>query len=1606
MVCEMKRFCSRKVALFLKVSSAASGFAMPAAAQCVATPGTSGNVNEVNCSGIDNDGYRTSDEVPESPNPTWIRVLPDAVVMRGGAAAAIDDFASNSDVNVKGRVDGAGGSGLLITAIQHDVLCTGLNQFDLSCAPGTIVSDYSRAQANVSIDQDGIVNGSNGLVVRRSTNKPRSIYLGVDNAGSITGTDAPAILIDLPPTAQFGGATVTLNDTININNRSSGFIGGIFGSANIINAGIIEGKGTLSALSAASLAISNDARGLIRSDSAPTVEASDGLTITNALGATIRNSQAGGTAILTNGALTLTNKGRIDGSVTSLATAGQNSLVDISGGQIIGNLRLGAGDDTLRADYDIATGAIGGITGTIDGGAGFDTLAFNFDRDATLTSFGTVGSPVNFERFGFNLIGGARVRLANTVSLTSGIAATGAGTLINDGVIDSNGTAIAVTANSNTQPPIFSPPLRLPNIIENNGRITASLSNGADYAIATANQIVNNGQVSAQGGNGVRAQDLLVNSGQISASGTAATILFGSMDNSGSIQSTAGLGVDLGVYQYAPKMSFNSGNISGATTGLLLRGAELVNSGTISGQTTGISGSSTNFKNSAGGIVSGTAFSIDSTGMTIENAGLLDGNVRFAGSEDIFTDAGGSVLGAISMGAGDDLMITDLSQPAGRPLAGATQGVDAGSGIDTIRYVVKSNASADMAIPQSFEQLGFQLEGGAHLTLSQPTLSTVPLQIGGDGLADLYVDLATTDASALTLFPGSSGVTTHGTLTAGSTGGGPAIAVVSGKSDYTGNTIPLVNEGRIIAGSSDYGVRDLETFTNNGEVQIDNGVGVFRARTVINTGIIDNASGSGGDGVAAFETLINSGTIRTGGTAVTDLGKLQSWNNTRIDNSGLITSTGGDALALYYGTFNNASTGQVIGRVTTNIGTIVNDGLIQGDIDLTGFGGTVANSGTVTGNLNLDGAYHDISNSGTLSGNVTGGLASGPTGDGSRSLILNTGRIEGSVDLSGSINITNSGTIAGDIDLRGPGARLNLSGAVGNVSMRGGANELYLAGNWSVGGSIEGGGDADMATIDFNGTPQSPQIVNLAAVRSFEEAHVRSGAGVFDGNASFDRLFIDNGSLVGRAGSTLTSTIVVAENAAFGSAGTVNGDIRVIGMLSPGASPGTMTVNGNVDLEFGSVTRFEFTPTVSDAIVVNGTFQIRDGARLVMTGERPLTPGTYRMVTASNGVIGTFGPNVTRDGTVLGVLNYSPTSVDLIGMFQLRSGASAQVTATKDYLNALLLNTGTPAGFYASFSTLLAADGYASPAMLARLSPEPYASVAQMGIENGLAISKALRDVSLAWSQDDASLFAFGQAYGNWRTFDDGFNGTADADISTSGYLGGIGYGTRTLGAALFVGRGDSRQPLRGIGSQNDADGLFFGGRLHFAAGGFSGGASLTFDRARAETVRNPAGGSVRSRYDLHGTTVDGWLRYDLDVGGWRMGPQLGLTHTSVNRGQVDESGGGVFELNVAKRRYTASFLTANFRIAAPTASALRPWATAGIRTRIGGNAIIASGGFAGTAITYSVAGAARKKTLPHLGGGLDMGLSSQISLFVNGDVEFSDRNAQRQVNAGVTVHF
>ncbi len=839
--------------------------------------------------------------------------------------------------------------------------------------------------------------------------------------------------------------------------------------------------------------------------------------------------------------------------------------------------------------------------------------------------------------------------------------------------------------------------------------------------------------------------------------------------------------------------------------------------------------------------------------------------------------------------------------------------------------------------------------------------------------------------------------------------------------------------GNIFMGTGNDRFTNSGTFAGN--LQLGDGNDIL-VTPLANFATRFNGTGDGGNGVDSLIFTVGNGAL------------IQDMAQAGLTNFEYIALGGVGEIAS-----NGAATGPIqlaLGQITLAAGNTVNAsgefaflgdsplsqnftnrGVINGSVSLGVQNDVFANYGTLNGSLDLgegDDSFTQGINA-ILTGSANGGAGTDTfildiTGGGTIDQTIYARLISfeslttigtGQVDVIGSDDpdeISNEGTLQGDVNLGAGDDRFVQSGTIeGDVDLGTGDDELVLQGDWAITGTVAGGEGFDSVSTSFTGTNDNYQTINLSGFQSFEELNVDGGVGALDGTATFDTFNVNDGRLVGLAGSTINGDVDVSQDGTFGSAGTVNGDVGVAGTLSPGASPGTMTVNGDVVLAASSTSVFEFTPTASDALIINGGLTIENGAELVLTGQRPFTPGIYNLVTTTQGITGQFAAgDISQAATVFGVLNFTPTAIQLLSTFQLAAGADAQSVATTAYLNALLIDGDATPGIIAAFPNLLTASGFADTAVLATISPEPYASSVQMGIENGLAISTALRGTQFAGTSEEGGLFVFGQALGNWRDLDAESNvGTASADIRTTAVLGGVGYGNQSFGVSAFVGTSDSRQRLSFIGARNDADGIFFGGKVHLAMNGFDAGATIVFDRADADTVRNPAvgGASASSSYSLHGTTFDAHLGYGFDMGGgWRIGPEVGVTYVSVKRGNLSETGGGAFALEVDSQRYDATFLDGAIKLSGAGEGAFQPWISAGVRHLADGDPIVATGGFTGTGASYVVTGAERDETLARVAGGFDYALSPAVSLFANGNVEFGDGNGSTHVNAGLRIGF
>jgi outer membrane autotransporter protein len=358
----------------------------------------------------------------------------------------------------------------------------------------------------------------------------------------------------------------------------------------------------------------------------------------------------------------------------------------------------------------------------------------------------------------------------------------------------------------------------------------------------------------------------------------------------------------------------------------------------------------------------------------------------------------------------------------------------------------------------------------------------------------------------------------------------------------------------------------------------------------------------------------------------------------------------------------------------------------------------------------------------------------------------------------------------------------------------------------------------------------------------------------------------------------------------------------------------------------------------------------------------------------------------------------------------LHAGAGKNVTATSGYLNDLLIAGTASGGLMTVVQNLTQADGYVNEAAMNTLHPEAYAVAAQIGIDNGLSISSALRASQRAGGADKSRFFMLGQGLGSWQNLrGNSGQGISNVQQSSGGLLGGIGYQAGPVAVAAVVGRIYANQSLSALGARTKADGTFLGASASFERGGLDLGGSVVWDGSSATTHRTLFDRTeTTGDYDLHSLTFDahGGYGFAIGKGGWRLGPELGVTHIRVKRGDAHEIGNDVLALVVAGRKQDATFVSADLRLDMAVQAPIRPWLTAGWRYRASGDATLATAGFPDTSSQFTVAGAERDRNYAQVGGGFDWSATPGITLFARGNTAVTGANGVTNITGGIRLGF
>ena len=1380
--------------------------------------------------------------------------------------------------------------------------------------------------------------------------------------------------------------------------------------------------------------IQSGAAQAIRGGSAP-------VAIVNQAGGTI----AGGTgfeAIALLGGGSVSNAGTINGTVNlgyspyGGISYASGAYVD-RGGTLSGDLLFGAGDDIL-----VITGDMLGITGTIDAGDGVDSFVRAYDASRAVDLAALPALPTGFERQGIGAFGsGTVVTLTADAAFRQSLTLVGDGTIVNlaDISADAGSPERLLTLGSSADPYNLSgagSTLRFINRgtigdgisgyaarFENEGVIANSLdgttavlltASGKDsFAFRNSGTIssADNGpffnytpgvEISAATGTWLIGEALVANSGTIdggmSLSLNARDFSFsndGSISRGNTLAPSVALSLGQGYYYDGTDINADRAVIS--NTGILSNGIAanvaakaltFTNSGTISSSLYGALDLAQS-PHQTGGTTQGLYGAIDQDSFSFANSGTIDGSA-YLGSNS-------AAMSAINSGTINRLSV-EGSSLGNQSIAIANSGR---IGTDALGASALSISSVALSAQQQltgFDPATGPVEGG-------PT-TTVTLTNNGVLSADGGASYRPASPPPLPWYPPmAESLDSVTALYIDATSGGLSSIKVTNEA---GAMISAIGATRNAADAQNPLVTGLEAIGSTAFVGSANQISLINAGTIrgLQGGIVPETLANGLSGqfmAGAIQTFNSADTVTNLASGVI---------------SGSVDLGARDDQMANYGTINgNVYLGEGNDRFTQGLGATLN-GITDGGagtdalfIDITGGGlltqatfdkfvnfesQSITGSGTITTNgpLNVDSLFLRDAQL-TLGAGQTLQTASGTSivfAEGTNSL-LNLGTINGALSFAGGTNsFVNQGSI------------------LGPVTLGGGSNSFTIGAGSSVSGPVIANGGDDLLILATGGTDAAPRELRLDGFTGFERTRQDNGTLALSGDFTTGELTVAGGRFIGRTGSVINApSILVNQGATFGSAGTVNGNIAVQGTLSPGSSPGTMIVNGNVALAGSSTTLFEMTPTVSDALVVNGSLSIAPGATLRITGNRPLTPGvTYELITTTSGIVGSF-TTIDKASTVVGFVRQGNRSIDLLGQFVLGGSASGQITQTVNYLNGLLIAGTATSGILAAAPSLLLADGLVNQAAVARLNGEAYASASQIGIENGLAIAAALRTASTSMQGDEAGLFTFGQALGGWRRLPgDASLGTSRANISTYGALAGIGFGNEDASIGAYVGYIDARQQIGALAARTEADGMLAGVIAQGATGGFQIAASLSYDGSRADTDRTLFGGSkVSSHYRLRSWTADLSLghAFALDQN-WTIAPEIGATHISSRRSGVNESGDAVWALDVEARRTKATFLRGALELRGSAEARISPWLSAGVLHQLSGRRTFATAAYTGVADGLTVAGVGRSETLATIGAGASLRVSPTAALFFGANSEFGAESSGQRGTAGLRLRF
>ncbi len=332
----------------------------------------------------------------------------------------------------------------------------------------------------------------------------------------------------------------------------------------------------------------------------------------------------------------------------------------------------------------------------------------------------------------------------------------------------------------------------------------------------------------------------------------------------------------------------------------------------------------------------------------------------------------------------------------------------------------------------------------------------------------------------------------------------------------------------------------------------------------------------------------------TSGTIVGEQNGIFALGAPRVNNAGSIAGTNGYGLNLF-GNAQVTNSGNIeganVGIVTTGTAEITNlaGGQITGadGVRMTSDTGYLVNYGSITGTLGPGVRIHSgvITNYGIISG-ASGGIGASYAED---------------------VTIINSGSV------------------IGGIFFGAGNDSFDLLDGGFVEGNVDGGADVDAMT-------SMGDTEVRGAITNFETLVVTDGRfRLRDGISVIDQTTVGDGGVF-RLDARLIGSIDVNIGGELQGNGIAEGPVMNAGLVAPGSSIGTLTIDGDFTQMPTGALEAEFSSLAADQLDITGTANLNGTLEILLQADSvgSLEGKTFTILISDGGVVGQFD----KDGIV------------------------------------------------------------------------------------------------------------------------------------------------------------------------------------------------------------------------------------------------------------------------------------------------------------------------------------------------------------------------------------